>query len=1757
MGWNDAVAGVAAFLSILIVVALSRAIWRRRRETAAGALLALLAALGIVSLLELARTVSQSLALLFDGEQILFWRDTIQDLLPLGDAALYLVTAFWLHLFLVHPRRHPLLEKAPWLPALFYVPMGALAAFRLARRFLPQGLQSVLSEAAVIVDQITLVTAGLALAGGFALFLCSCIRDRHGTSRRKLLGPLIGLSFVLAVAFGGYLLPKAAGWPVPAATVPAIKSVTLLILLITFGTAVLREQLFDLQVTLSRSIAHAFTIAILICLYVIAAVYIIQAFGQAAQTDDPLLVAGLVLLVMILLNPLGRWGQRLVDRLFYRERHDYRQVLREFGQDLNRLRDLSTLTQSILDRVVRTWEPKTAALILREEAEDPFLVRQVHDLPQLHVGIPFSPSSQTVQQLSLAGQPLRLSPHAAWVRQIPADEEQALQRLRGVLIVPFWVKDEFLGWLHLGEKWSGRPYTPEDLELLSTVADQASVALENALLFERSRREVAASEVLNRLSLAATTLELDELLEQIYREVALLVDASHFYIALYDEETAGCTFAFQVLDGTRRWFEDAPPPWPFNSGLTNQVVRTREAIVTRDYVGECERRGIAPHGVSRADPTLAWLGVPLTAGARVLGALCVCSPHEGAAYRAEHVRLLSTIAAQAAAVIERARLRDREQQRAAELETLNEIARAIGSSIFLDELLQGIHRAVQRVLDAPVFSIALYDEERAEFSSALYLEQGQPVQPPVERWPFGEGLSSEVVRLRGPIVTEDYQTECARRGVAPIGRPGKAWLGTPMIVGEAVIGVIGVSGFAEETTYSQEHARILSTIAVQAAGAVQNAQLYQESRRRSEELAALFQVGTAIVSTLDLQEVLDAVCQEAVNTLRASSAHLYGWDEEQMAITSLASHTAHEIALQETTPEPEVTYAEEAVLIELLRQGQPFTIHLDAPEPLPGADESGEQTGGISALLLPLIAHGRVLGYIKVRESRYDRVFTEDEILLGQNLASQAAIAIENARLYERTDAALARRVEELTAIEKIARELNTTLDFHRVIELVLDQAMAATGATMGEAVMLSADERGLLRLAYRGPSEDKHRYLRSRPWSMDMGIVGRVIRTNRPALIADVGQDPDYVELLPDTRSELAVAIAYGGQPIGVINLESDRPAAFDEEHLRLLQQLADHAGIALRNARQFEEQVRQTRLLQQKTAQLTELLRVGNAMRAQLELRDVLQTLVEGVSRGLRFNVALLSLVDPEDTDHLHRVACVGLSEQEFTRLQSVPVPREKFSRIMQPEYRLGNAYFLDHRYADFQALWGDEVPVHTPQITGWTEGQWHQEDVFLIPLLASDGHLLGVLSLDEPVDRHLPTLEIAQALQLFANQAVTAIENANLFHQVIEARDRLQAILDSTHEGIMMLNEDGYILLVNPAIEQWIDLPRNEIVGLTLVDLLRKGSHRGEEMRHALLEELRRGLQSLRDDPQAVLQGSFEVRFGGTQALEWLGLPVQDRHGQRLGRILVLRDVTETHEMERMREDLTSMIVHDLRGPLTAFLGALETLLRTEVGPLTEVQQTLLGVAHEGGHQMLGMVNTLLDIRRLEVGRMPLHFTKASLSQIAQGAVTQFESLARQQRLTIQFEIPPYLPPVQADVEKIARVLENLLHNAIKFSFPGGIIRLSAREEGGAVLCTVEDHGLGIPETARERVFEKFVQVHRSGTPRGTGLGLAFCRLAVEAHGGRIWVESSEGQGSTFCFTLPIWTAPPQDSGETPHHENVPEKREEGEQKGTHPQ
>ena len=223
----------------------------------------------------------------------------------------------------------------------------------------------------------------------------------------------------------------------------------------------------------------------------------------------------------------------------------------------------------------------------------------------------------------------------------------------------------------------------------------------------------------------------------------------------------------------------------------------------------------------------------------------------------------------------------------------------------------------------------------------------------------------------------------------------------------------------------------------------------------------------------------------------------------------------------------------------------------------------------------------------------------------------------------------------------------------------------------------------------------------------------------------------------------------------------------------------------------------------------------------------------------------------------------------------------------------------------------------------------------------------------------------------------------------------------------------------------------------------------------------------------------------------------------------------------EVEKLRDDMRNMIVHDLRTPLTAVIIGVEML--EKFGALNDTQRELIAIAAGGGKTLLGMINDLLDVEKMESGTTHLEYQELSAAALVAGAVGQVGALAGDGQVTLVTDLRAELPGFSGDENKLSRTLVNLIANAIKFT-PGGTVTISASSDDQTMRFAIRDTGPGIPAEAFERIFEKFGQLD-THSKVGTGLGLAFCKLAVEAHGGRIHVESTPGMGSTFSFTIPV--------------------------------
>jgi signal transduction histidine kinase len=332
--------------------------------------------------------------------------------------------------------------------------------------------------------------------------------------------------------------------------------------------------------------------------------------------------------------------------------------------------------------------------------------------------------------------------------------------------------------------------------------------------------------------------------------------------------------------------------------------------------------------------------------------------------------------------------------------------------------------------------------------------------------------------------------------------------------------------------------------------------------------------------------------------------------------------------------------------------------------------------------------------------------------------------------------------------------------------------------------------------------------------------------------------------------------------------------------------------------------------------------------------------------------------------------------------------------------------------------------------------------------------------------------------------------------------------------------MLGANNKILVANQTALNYLHVPGqpDDWINLPFSDALMNLRRDSLVLVQKLIEEMRH------DSDQNDFSDDGEFELSG-RTIRWQNLPVWAENSF-LGRLLVLYDVTDERVLAQVREELVHTMVHDLRNPLTNIFGSLE-FLGDEVGPtLSPDYQQVLEIARSNATHMVRMVAAILELNRLESGQLPLDQKPIALPSMITNVIRTQSPLANNKNIQVEFETMEELPLAWADGNLFERVLQNLLDNAIRFTPKDGNIKVSAcldKEESSWLLVSVEDTGPGIPPDLRDRIFQKFTTARHKES--GTGLGLAFCKMVVEAHGGRIWVEdNAQKRGSIFSFTLP---------------------------------
>jgi PAS domain S-box-containing protein len=508
--------------------------------------------------------------------------------------------------------------------------------------------------------------------------------------------------------------------------------------------------------------------------------------------------------------------------------------------------------------------------------------------------------------------------------------------------------------------------------------------------------------------------------------------------------------------------------------------------------------------------------------------------------------------------------------------------------------------------------------------------------------------------------------------------------------------------------------------------------------------------------------------------------------------------------------------------------------------------------------------------------------------------------------------------------------------------------------------------------------------------------------------------------------------------------------------------------------------------------------LLRIARAMTSRLSLREVLRLVIQHA----------VSLVDGEAG-----LIALRRSDNTFAVAASYGIDRD----------------LLRH----FAPLLTDIPPSAFDADPPWWALPWLQRrltaiasfmelplgDTVAVPLTFAD-ELIGVILVFRglkaahfsPVDRQL--------LADFADIAAIAVRNAQLFQQVIEERQQLQTLVAHTEEGVAILDPEGTIQLFNRALSSMTGWPSNEAVGRPATEVLQLVDEAGEPVRTPATP-----LQAQPDNGRPRRVEGWLLRRDGHRGpyVSVTVSPLYDSSGRLFSVVVNFQDVTRFKEAEDLKSTFISVISHELKTPLALITGYAETLDRDDVRWDDETVRESLAIIKEESARLNRLIEDLLDAARIEAGALKLKMSYVRVDELARSVVETLRPLERDRLIALDF--PTDLPAVFADPERIRQVLRNLVSNAIKYSPPDSLIRVGGRVQNGEVVLFVSDEGEGIPAEEQQRLFQRFTRGSAGRHTPGAGLGLYLSKAIVEAHGGRIWVESTPGEGSTFYFSLPI--------------------------------
>ncbi len=893
----------------------------------------------------------------------------------------------------------------------------------------------------------------------------------------------------------------------------------------------------------------------------------------------------------------------------------------------------------------------------------------------------------------------------------------------------------------------------------------------------------------------AASLELEATLRAILEGIEKLLPCDYLEIAIWEPEAQTLIpYRFHGFPGIDRRLECSAPPIRLGEGVAGRVAKDHKTV----WVFDAQEQAALEVSNSNLAPLQSYIVTSLLVGSELIGTLLLASTSPGT-LRREDLEMVQLISGQAAIAVHNALLYRSEQRRSAELLGLAQLTQAFSSVRDPKGLFSRLVQSIVPLIPVEILGFLLYNESQRLLEGQapyyglpsqfleLYKVQVQPGSP------AEQALLDQTTIISDNAAEDPYWEELGFSLLAQSASLRDTIL-IPLVSGGHMLGYLQASNHTGGNgPFTRDELRMLSIIANQVAPLMENATLVQQTRQRALRAEALRRVASLASSAANLDEILQFSLQELARLLQADVAAAFLIDPN-LGVFNL--HAASLYGRPPALPEPKSSLHGDDPQFPFTAAGSqhPFNVEsLTGQQPvIPFYLNILREWGLQSAVMVPLIVRDEGIGEIWIA-SRSPASFDLSETQAIVTAAGQLAGVVERTYLAMQTDESLRRRVDQLTALMRISRELSTSLDPSFLMQLLYDEALRATQADCGVLYLL-----------------DSHTFDDSAP-VVRLTAGDPVARQLSPLALAALGQneplrvpafEPDDPSLShAEVASALLVPMLYQGRPVGLIELHARDAARFDDSSAQIAQSLASQGAVALANALQYGEEMRRGELLKRELETLSKLFQVFQVMQQDRSLEESLQVVADAIQEATPFQSVVISVYAPDD-NLLVPTVVAGVPKEVWQELCDFPQPWSSLQALLLEEYRVDMAYYIP---ANNSPLLPEDFHTVTVPPASDTDvpDPWDPEDFLLVPLYNACAEPLGLISVDAPRDGRRPDRPTFDALELFGMQASLTIEST---HQVgaLESHraalelenNRLQAELDQANyrlPGLLQIERD----------------------------------------------------------------------------------------------------------------------------------------------------------------------------------------------------------------------------------------------------------------------------------------------------------------------------------------------------------------------------